>query len=69
MKQGRVLGPALSNCPLDRVCKESLEYHIGSVEIKSRAFVDDIADPNSDEISAKFSNRTVEQIQFEKKNV
>ena len=29
-------------------------------------FVDDIADPNSDGISAKFSNRIVEQIQFEK---
>ena len=30
-------------------------------------FVDDIADPNSDVISAKFSNRIVEQIQFEKR--
>ena len=30
-------------------------------------YVDDIADPNSDEISVKFSNRTVEQIQFEKR--
>ena len=29
-------------------------------------FVDDIADPNSDEISAKLSNRIIEQIQFEK---
>ena len=30
-------------------------------------FVDDIADPNSDETSAKFSNRIVEQRQFEKR--
>ena len=29
--------------------------------------VDDIADPNNDEVSAKFSNRIVEQIQFEKR--
>ena len=29
-------------------------------------FLDDIADPNSDEVSAKFSNRIVEQIQYEK---
>ena len=67
VKQGTVLGPVLNNCSLDRVCKESLGYHIGSVEIKSMEFVDDIADPNSDEISAKFSNRIVEQIQFEKR--
>ena len=65
-KQGTVLGLVLNNCSLDRVCKESLGYHIGSVEIKLMEFVDDIADPNSDEISAKFSNRIVEQIQFEK---
>ena len=56
VKQGTVLGPVLNNCSLERVCKESLGYHIGSVEIKSMKFVDDIADPNSDEISAKFSN-------------
>ena len=62
-----MLEPVLNNCSLDRVCKESLGYHIGSVEIKSMEFVDDIADPNSDEISAKFSNRIVEQIQFEKR--
>ena len=46
VKQGTVLGPALNNCSLDRVCQESLGYHIGSVEIKSMEFVDDIADPN-----------------------
>ena len=67
VKQGTVLGPVLNNCSLDRVCKENLRCHIGSVEIKSMEFVNDIADPNSDEISAKFSNRIVEQIQFEKR--
>ena len=66
VKQGTVLGPVQNNCSLDRVCRESLGYHIGSVEIKSMEFVDDIEDPNSDEISPKFSNRIVEQIQFEK---
>ena len=30
--------------------------------------VDDIADPNSDEVSAKFSNRVVEQIQYAEVN-
>ena len=59
VKQETVLGPVLNNWSLDRVCKESLGYHIGSVEIKSIEIVDDIADPNSNEISAKFSNRIV----------
>ena len=57
-----MLGLVLNNCSLDRVCKESLGYHIGSVEIKSVEFVDHIADPNSDVISAKFSDRIAEQI-------
>ena len=30
-------------------------------------FVDDIAEPNSDEVSATFGNRIVEQIQYEKR--
>ena len=30
-------------------------------------FGDDIADPKSDDVSAKFSNKIVEQIQFEKR--
>ena len=67
VKQGTVLGPVLNNCSLDRACKGSLGYYIGSVEIKSMEFVDDIADPNNDEVSAKFSIRVVEQIQFEKR--
>ena len=36
------------------------------MEIKSVEFVDDIADPNNDEISVKFNNRIIEQIQFGK---
>ena len=67
VKQGTLLGSVLKNCSLDRVSKESLGYHIGSVEIKSIEFLDDIADLSSDEISAKFSNGIVEQIQFEKR--
>ena len=62
-----MLGPVMNNCSLDRVCKESLGYHIGSVKVKSVEFVDDITHPNSDEISAIFSDRIVEQIQFEKR--
>ena len=50
VKQGTVLGPLLNNCSLDRVCKESYSYHLGSVEIKPMEFVDDIADPNNDEV-------------------
>ena len=57
VKQGTILGPILNNCPLDRVCKEGYSYHLGSVEIRPMEFVDDIADPNSDEVSAKFSNK------------
>ena len=48
VKQGTVLGPVLNNVSLDRVCKESYSHHLGSVEIRSLEFVDDIADPNSD---------------------
>ena len=63
-----MLRPVLNNCFLDRVCKKSLGYHIGSVEIKSMEFVDDNTDPNSDEICAKFSDRIVQPIQFEKRS-
>ena len=37
------------------------------MEIKSMEFIDNIADHDNDEVSAKFSNRTGEQIQFEKR--
>ena len=62
-----MLGPVLNNCFLDTVCKESFRQHIASVELQSMESVDDIADPNNNEISAKFSNGIVEQIQFEKR--
>ena len=61
MKQGTVLGSVLNNCFLDR------GYHIGSLEMKSMEFVDDIGGLYGDEISAKFTDRIVEQIQFEKR--
>ena len=66
-KQGTVLRPFLNNCSLDRVCKTSLEYHKGSVEIKSMKFVNDNTDPNSDEISAIFSDKIVDR--YSLKNV
>ena len=40
---------------------------LGSVEIRSLEFVDDIADPNNDKNSALTSNRIIEQIQHEKR--
>ena len=57
----------LNNCSLDRVCKEGYSYHLGFVEIRPMEFVDDIADPNSHEVSAKLSKRIVEQIPYEKR--
>ena len=68
VKQGTVLGPMLNNCSLDRICKEGYSYHLGSVEIRPMEFVDDIADSNSDEVSAKVNNRIVEQIQYQKRH-
>ena len=67
VKQRTVLGPVLNNVSLDRVCKESYSHHLGSVEIRSLEFVDDIANPNSDRNSAIASNRIIEQIQHEKR--
>ena len=64
VKQRTVLGPMLNNCSLDRVCKEGYSYHLVPVKIKPMEFVDDIADPNNNEVSAKFSNKIVEQIQI-----
>ena len=60
VKQGTVLGPVLNNASLNRVCKESYSHHLGSVEIRSMEFVDDITDPNSDKNSALTSNRIIE---------
>ena len=67
VKQGTVLGPMLNNVSLYRVCKESYSHHLGSVEIRSLEFVDDIANRNSDRNSALASNRIIEQIQHEKR--
>ena len=35
VKQGTVMGPVLSNCSLDQVCKEGNPYQYGTVEIKN----------------------------------
>ena len=52
---------------MQRICKESYSHHLGSVEIRSLKFVNDIADPNSDKSSALTSNKIIEQIQHEKR--
>ena len=57
----------LNNCSLDRVCKYGHSYHLGSVETRPMEFVNDIADPNNNDVSAKFNNKIVEQIQYEKR--
>ena len=67
VKQATVLGPQLNIVSLDRVCKESYSHHLESVEIRSLEFVDDVADPNSDKNSTLTSNKTIEQIQHEKR--
>ena len=67
VKWGTILGPVLNNISLDRVCKDSYSHHLGSVEIRSLEFADDIADHNSDKNSALTSNRIIEQIQHEKR--
>ena len=61
-----MLGPALNNCSLDRICKEWNGYQFGQVNIKSLEFADDLADPNHSLTSAHVSNSVIEQIQFQK---
>ena len=58
VKQGTVLGPVLNNV--------SYGHHLGSVQIRSLEFVDDIADPNHEKNSSLNSKRIIEQIQHEK---
>ena len=67
VKQGTVLGPVLSNCSLDDVCKEGKGYQYGSVELKPLKFVDDIADPNRNKYYAQISNNVITGIQELKK--
>ena len=47
VKQGTVPGPILDNCYLDDICSEGHGYNMGTVEIRTMEFVDDIADPNN----------------------
>ena len=67
VKQGTVLGPILSNCSLDDVCKEGKGYQYGSVELKPLEFVDDIADPNRNKYDGQISNKVITGIQELKK--
>ena len=45
----------------------STNYNFGSVQIKPMEFVDDIADPGRDKVSAIASNSVLEAIQHEKR--
>ena len=45
----------------------STGYNFGNVQIKPMEFVDDIADPSGDEVSAIASNSVLEAIQHEKR--
>ena len=67
VKQGKVSGPMLNNCSLDRICKEGIVYQFSQVNIKPLEFVDDLADPNHSLTFAHISNSVIEQIQFEKR--
>ena len=66
VKQGTVLGPVLNNCSLDRISKEGSGYQMGLANIKSLAFVDDIADVDQSFTSLCHNNQLIENIQHEK---
>ena len=63
VKQGTVLGPLLNNWSLDDICSEGHGLNMGTVEIKTLEFVDDIADPNNGYSEALKSNQTISSIQ------
>ena len=67
VKQGTVLGPILNNCSLDGICSEGHGHNMGTVEIKTLEFVDDIADPNNGYFEALKSNQTISFIQKRKR--
>ena len=63
VKQGTILGPIFNNCSLDDICSEGHSHNMGTVEIKTMEFVDDIADPNNGYFEALKSNQTISSIQ------
>ena len=67
VKQGTVLGPILNNCSSDDICSEGHGHNIGTVEIKTLEFVDDIADPNNGYFEVLKSNQTISSIQKRKR--
>ena len=67
VKQGTVLGPILNNCSLDDIYSEGHGHNMGTVEIKTLEFVDDIADPNNGYFEALKSNQTILFIQKRKR--
>ena len=50
----------------EKLSTDSIGYNFGSVKIKSKEFVDDLADPNSDKQSALAGNAVLEAIDHEK---
>ena len=67
VKQGTALGPILNNCSLDDICSEGHGHNVGTVEIKTMEFVDDVADPNNGYFEALKSNQTISSIQKRKR--
>ena len=67
VRQGTVLGPILSNCSLDQICKEGKSYQNGNIQLKPLEFVDDIADPNDEYCQAQQSNHFISSILERKK--
>ena len=57
-----MLGPILNNYSLKIICKEGNGNQFGQVNFKSLEFVDDLADPNNNLMSAHVSNSVIEQI-------
>ena len=62
-----MLGPILNNCSLDDICSEGHGHNMGTVEIKTMEFVDDIADPNNGYFEVLKSNQTISSIQKRKR--
>ena len=67
VKQGTVLGPILNNRSLDDICSEGHGHNMGTVEIQTLEFVDDIADPDNGYFEALKSNQTISSIQKRKR--
>ena len=52
---------------MDDICSEGHGHNMGTVEIKTLKFVDDLADPNNGYFEALKSNQTIPSIQKRKR--